>query len=147
MDVVVQPPSVVRPGETIGTPLIISLKNVHAAGPQGENARCPVWAYASVIPGTHSEPSDYMSDHPGLLSGSLVDTPHEAWLDDSNVFEYVRFPRLAINQAGVYRIQISLLRMSLADIRGPPGRVENVGIVTTRRIHVDPGATLAGPSM
>ena len=146
MDIVLQPPSSVRPGEAITIPLVVSLKNLQIHGAYGSTGRCPVLAFASIVPDSGDQAAESMSDSPGLLSGSLVDSPHEARLDDCNVFEYVRFPQLAINQAGEYRIQVSLLRMPQVDIRGPPGIVENVGIVQTRKIRVDPQASPSHPS-
>ena len=143
MDVVLQPPSSVRPGEAITTPLIVSLKNMQLHGAHSSSGRFLVWAFASIVSDSSEQAVGSISNHPGLLSGSLVDSPHEARLDEGNVFEYVRFPQLVINQVGNYRIQVSLLRMPQVDIRGAPGRVENVGIVRTRSICVDP---LASPS-
>ena len=148
MDVVIQPPSTVRPGEALATPLIVSLKNMQVLGAHGPSGRCPVWAFASIIPGGSGEAAESVSDQRGLLSGSLVDSPHEAWLDDSNVFEYVRFPRLTINQVGEYRIQVSLIRMCPSQVgtREFPGTVESVGFVRTKNIRVDSAASTQSPS-
>lgn len=138
MNVIVQPPREIRPGSLLNPPIVVRLD-----GHRAQNANdvvnvndANIWALASVVS------ADGMvalaPPQTNLLSGTLVDSVHTASMDDGRRgLGYMTFSNLAINQAGNYRIRVSLVRMPTIE---DPEAV-NVHSIVTRVIRVDSRAS------
>lgn len=133
MNVIVQPPSAIRPGAPLHPPIVVRLEGRRS---HGSNAVVnvndgSVWALASVVS------ADGMvalaPPQPNLLSGTLVDSIHTSVEESSRGLGYMTFPNLAINQTGNYRIRVSLVRMPTVEEH----EAVNVQSIVTRVISVD----------
>lgn len=134
MNVIVQPPREIRPGSLLHPPIVVRLE-----GHRAQNANdivnvndTNIWALASVVS------ADGMvalaPPQTNLLSGTLVDSVHTASMDEARRgMGYMTFPNLAINQAGHYRIRVSLVRMPTIE----DSEAINVHSIVTRVISVD----------
>lgn len=142
MNVIVQPPSAIRPGAPLHPPIVVRLEGRRSLGASSiVNANDgSIWALASVVS------ADGMvalaPPQSNLLSGTLVDSIHTASVEeDSRGMGYMTFPNLAINQTGNYRIRVSLVRMPTIE----DSEAVNVQSIMTRVIRVD--AHASAPSL
>ncbi|MCJ1427568.1 hypothetical protein MMC29_005471 [Sticta canariensis] len=138
MNVIVQPPSEIRPGSLLHPPIVVRLEGYRA-----QNATeivnvndTNIWALASVVS------ADGMvalaPPQTDLLSGTLVDSVHTSSVDEGRrVMGYMTFSNLAINEAGNYRIRVSLVRMPTIE----DSEAINVQSIVTRVIRVDSRAS------
>lgn len=134
MNVIVQPPSAIRPGSLLHPPIVVRLEGHRAQNVNGiVNVNdANIWALASVVS------ADGMvalaPPQTNLLSGTLVDSVHTASMEEGRRgMGYMTFPNLAINQAGDYRIRVSLVRMPTIE----DSEAINVQSIVTRVIRVD----------
>lgn len=134
MNLIVQPPSEIRPGDLLNPPIVVKLESQHDSHTIGdvdteiEN----LWAQASVV--SEDGMVALAPPEPNLISGTLVHsvqsvTPEE----ESQELGYLTFPNLAFHQTGNFRIRISLVRMPGAD----EFEAINVQSIVTRVIKVD----------
>lgn len=122
MDFIVQPPRTARVGHAIPGSIIVRLRATNT-DPDYAVADSPnLMAVAALIPGPNSTaPSDPHVLHT-LLVGQRIASVHPFADDEadgsiasmdmagSQGVGYMRFPDLAVHQAGTYRIRITLLR-------------------------------------
>lgn len=146
MHIIVQPPHQARSGHVLTPPTTISLRSSGASqAGQGLGGNINnYWAFVSVV----SEDGMVALAPPSttLLSGALADSVHEDRLTDSGQgIGHCAFPNLTINQAGDFRLRISLLRMPTG--QGGPSAgsldtsVRNVASVLSHVIHVHDNAS------
>lgn len=103
VDFVVQPPSEVRPGDTLYPPPVVKLGNVTG----------DLWAYATLL----NDDGQIMQD---LLAGTLLDSAQPLpSMDDIPYYpmpdqddSYVAFPNLEIRSEGAFKIRITLMSNS-----------------------------------
>lgn len=140
MNVIVQPPSEIRPGSLLHPPIVVRLEGHRAQNVNVNDAN--IWALASVV--SADGLVALAPPQTNLLSGTLVDSIHTASVDEERRgMGYMTFPNLAINQAGNYRIRVSLVRMPTVD---NPEAI-NVQSIVTRVIRVDSRARAPAPSL
>ena len=142
MNVIVQPPSAIRPGAPLHPPIVVRIEGRRSLGINSVvNVNDEsVWALASVVS------ADGMvalaPPQSNLLSGTLVDSIHTVSVEEgSRGMGYMTFPNLAINQTGNYRIRVSLVRMPTIE----DSEAVNVQSIMTRVIRVD--AHASAPSL
>ena len=146
MDFIVQPPRSARVGHTIPGSIIVRLRTTNTH-PDDAIAESPnLVAVAALIPGPNSTASSDPHVLNTLLGGSRIDSIHP-FVDDeedgsissmdmacSQGVGYMRFPDLAIRQAGTYQIRITLLRTAdgaaVHAINSNPIIVQNSGSTT-----------------
>ena len=147
MHIIIQPPIESRPGNTLTPPLIISLRRKEGSRTE-ERLIADIhsyWAFVSAV----SEDGLVALAPPSnsLLSGTLADSVHEARLTEAEEdVGHVAFQNLAINQAGRFRLRISLLQMPGSQdgpSRGGWGQasVRNIASVLSHVIHVENSAS------
>ena len=154
MQIVIQPPVELRPGNILRPPTVVSLRKVGASHrEEGLNTDINgYWAFVSVV----SEEGLVALAPPStsLISGTLANSVHHGRLtaaeDDVG---HLAFLNLAINQTGRFRLRISLLQMpghpeNMAAGESEPPDVKNIASVMSDVIHVkhDAAASQIGQS-
>lgn len=139
MDIIVQPPSEIRPGELLRPPIVVRLEAQNQIGAV-DNADVEIgnlWASAGIV--SEDGLVALAPPQPNLLTGTLVDSLHPRPSQEAGQeLGYFRFPKLAIHQTGNFRIQFLLARMPT------DGSLEVVNIQSslTSVIHVDDNAAM-----
>ena len=134
MNVIIEPPSEIRPGDLLQPPIVIKLENRN-----GRNADDEIdiedgnlWAQASVV--SEDGMVALAPPQPNLITGTLVDSVRPATPEkESQESGYLTFPDLAIHQTGRFRIRISLIKMPTTD----ESEAINLQSIVTRIIIVD----------
>lgn len=137
MNVVVEPPSEIRPGDLLHPPIVIKLKNRGggSADDEFDIDNGSLWAQASVV--SEDGMVALAPPQPNLISGTLVDSIRPATPEEeSQELGYLTFPNLAIHQTGKFRIRISLIKMPTTD----ESEAINLQSIVTRIIKVDSDA-------
>lgn len=137
MNVIVEPPSEIRPGDLLHPPIVIKLENRSGRLVNNEIdiEDGSLWAQASVV--SEDGMVALAPPQPNLISGTLVDSIRPATpKDESQELGYLTFPDLAIHQTGKFRIRISLIKMPATD---EPEAI-NLQSIVTRIIKVDSDA-------
>lgn len=140
MEVVVEPPRTVRPGQILHPPLVVGIRvektldigiqfpssqilddaNGSSGPPRHEQEGLhgqyeALWAFVSLIP-RFPDPAGSRPPLPRChtlgLSGTLTDSPHRLpdTLRENNMI-YVKFQDLTINSAGIFGLHVALCRM------------------------------------
>ena len=141
MNVLIEPPEYVRPGDILDPPLVIRLDQTvdqHLAGRPVEDYSL-LWAVLSVV--TEDGRTMLAPPRADLLTGTRVDSVHALTpLQEEREIGFMAFPDLAIRDPGRYRIMVSLVRMNPLGTAtvGPAGI--NVQNTSSRVIVVDPNA-------
>ncbi|KAF1361600.1 hypothetical protein EJ07DRAFT_110730 [Lizonia empirigonia] len=149
MDFIVQPPRTARVGHTIPGTIIVRLRATNTY-PDDAVADSPnLMAVAALVPGPNSTVSSDPNVLNTLLAGQRIDSIH-AFADDEadgsiasmdmagpQGVGYMRFPDLAVRQAGTYRIRITLLRFGAAVqiVDSSPIVIQNAGPATAYASH------------
>ena len=102
-----------------------------------------IWAAAYLVSGDAAvtpniDGPPMASGHPSPLTGSLVDTPHALSANESQEagIRFFVFRNLAINELGLYRLQICIFQMTSDDSPGTLGSARHVQGILTREIMV-----------
>ena len=139
MEVILQPPSRSRPGQTLQPPIVVELKDrclsnrVDNLSVEAKN----LFACASVV--SEDGLVALAPPQPNLLRGGFSDSIHPGFSSDGKEQGYYfRFTDLQIQQVGKYRIRILLVKMPTT---GRSSAAVNLESVVTRVIHVDANAT------
>lgn len=139
MEVILQPPSRSRPGQTLRPPIVVELKDRWLADKaDGLNVETRhLFACASVV--SEDGLVALAPPHPNLLRGGFSDSIHPGFNSaGQEQGYYFRFPDLQIHQVGKYRIRILLVKMPTTE---KSSAVVNLESVMTRVIHIDANAT------
>ncbi|KAF9696283.1 hypothetical protein EKO04_005620 [Ascochyta lentis] len=144
MDFIVQPPRTARVGHTIPGSIIVRLRTTNTYPDDAVVDSPNLMAVAALVPGPNSTASSDPNVLNTLLAGHRIDSIHPFADDEadgsiasmdmagSQGVGYMRFPDLAIRQAGTYRIRITLLRFGAAVqiVESSPIIVQNAGPAT-----------------
>ena len=114
MDLAVAPPSKVKVGVALDTPLVVTLSALSSQPHEvvdttRQTDMSGIWAFLSLVT------EDLRSLAPprvDLLSGNLADAIHPLLApteDQERPFAYVTFPDLTISEAGRYRFKVTLI--------------------------------------
>ncbi|KZM22310.1 hypothetical protein ST47_g6574 [Ascochyta rabiei] len=144
MDFIVQPPRSARVGHTIPGSIIVRLRTTNTYPDDAVVDSPNLMAVAALVPGPSSTASSDPNVLNTLLAGHRIDSIHPFADDEadgsiasmdmagSQGVGYMRFPDLAVRQAGTYRIRITLLRFGSAVqvVDSSPVVVQNAGPAT-----------------
>lgn len=131
MNIAVQPPSESRPGDLLNPPIVVTLEGQRLQDVDDAN----IWGLVSVVSADGLQAIS--PPQPNLISGTLVDSIHSVFSGQGRrERKFLSFPRVAINQAGKYRIRICLVKMR--DIQCD---AVNMQSIMTRVIRVDTQAS------
>lgn len=140
LDLAVQPPAQIRPGEMLYPPIAASLSNETSI----YNELSHTWAVASLVHESGEVMQEYLdgrladSAHP--LPGSGQRHHHSHGHSSSSVSKdraYFYFSDLSIRKTGRYRIRLSLMQMDYSRGSSPEGEARVCECVESRAIVVE----------
>jgi hypothetical protein len=141
LDLAVQPPTQIRPGETLYPPVAASL----SSETNMYNELSQTWAVATLV----RQSGEVLEGH---LGGRVADSAHplpesshghnhsRGGGSSSNAKKdraYFYFPDLIIHEPGQYRIRVSLMQMDFSGEASPSGEVKVCDYVESRSIVVE----------
>lgn len=131
MNIAVQPPSEIRPGDLLNPPIVVLLEGQKIQDADDGN----IWGLVSVVSADGLQALS--PPQTNLISGTLVDSIHSVSPGQGRrERKFLSFPSVAINQTGRYRIRICLVKM-----RNVQSEVVNMQSIMTRVIRVDAHAS------
>ena len=143
MNVIVEPPPQVRPGQVLSPPVVIRLERAETE----ENDINPSLLFAFVSITSEDGSTSLAPPRNDLIAGNLSDSVHTLDSDtesDDEEVGFLSFPDLRIQDPGSYRLRVSLMRMDVTSTEGPRGAM-NLQSTLSRVIHVDDEAEESSP--
>lgn len=142
MNVLVQPPPQIRPGEVLNPPVVVRLEKIAGCNYSEFAAYDPavLWAFVSVT--TEDGQTSLAPPRDDLLSGTPTDSVHTLDYAEGHEAGFMSFTDIAIRDSGRYRLRISLVK-----VNAPGNNSSNVNLQSTlsRVIHVDVRAGTPSP--
>ena len=140
MDIVVQPPSRVRPGRLLYPPVVLRVRQQETVGFSSQPLinSSVLWALVSLV--SADENMVLAPPDPGLIIGNPVDSIHPLMPAlEIRDLGFASFPGIAIRDPGEYRIRVSLIRMTLSDAFGSPAQESGANLlnILSRIIRVE----------
>ena len=121
MDIIIQLPEWVRPGQTISPPLVVRLSRREVGGYVSDNLS-HFFAFVSLTSADGNR--SLAPPRNDLIAGNLSDSIHPLGADpafDEQEVGFMSFPNIRIQQMGHYRLRVSLLSMEVGSSDGPRG--------------------------
>lgn len=140
MEIVVQPPSRVRPGRLLYPPVVLRVRQLEVLGLSSQplNNSSVLWVLVSLV--SADESTVLAPPDPGLIIGNPVDSIHPLIPAlESRDLGFASFPNIAIRDPGEYRIRVSLIRMTLSDASGSAAQESGANLlnILSRIIRVE----------
>ncbi|MCJ1374182.1 hypothetical protein MMC20_005414 [Loxospora ochrophaea] len=137
MDIILQPPSRIRPSEDFAAPVIVRLRSMEGVDRDIVDNPESLWATVELV--SEDGRTTLSPPRSDLVTGSTWADSLQSLGSDQGDRElgYLRFPTLAIRRPGQYRFRICLRRTVWMENRPD---VLDVQSALTRLVRVDPAA-------